>query len=420
MLHLLQARPNPLASGMFCLPRRRCLLVRPPLLRSLVTYKTSAVKEDETVVPTVTDIGISAGKNKETVVPAVTEAKEVMIQSTRAENATNRWLELAKVNLSAMVCFTSAGGYVLTGGSLFDLSILCSLCVGTMLSASSAAAFNQIKERHFDARMARTKNRPLVSGSISVRQAQLFGWATGIGGVGLLYVGTTPITAALSLLTMATYTHIYTPLKRVSCYNTEIGALVGSIPPLMGWTAAMGGTGLFTWEALFLAATLYAWQMHHFMSIAWKYRQDYTRANFAILSVGDKNGVNTSTKGLTWAVLMVALPFISNGCGFTSPWFCITGTIVNLFLILAYWEFYQNRNSRTAGRAMIAGFIQLISFFLLMVCHIENRDNITAFRQISVLGDHWCAYVLERLPLNSLSAHGAITYEDWLRYTCGV
>eukprot|EP00457_Paulinella_chromatophora_P006503 gb/GEZN01006521.1/.p1 GENE.gb/GEZN01006521.1/~~gb/GEZN01006521.1/.p1 ORF type:complete len:438 (+),score=35.16 gb/GEZN01006521.1/:94-1407(+) len=395
MLHLLQARPNPLASrSMFCLPRRRCLLVRPPLLGRLVAYKT---------MPTVTDIGFSAEKNKETVVPAVTEAKEAM-RIQFAAIAKNRWLKLIKLELNALVCFTSAGGYVLTGGSLFDFRIL-SLCVGTMLSASSAAVFNQIKERHFDANMARTKNRPLVSGSISVRQAQLFAWTTGIAGVGLLYVGTTPSTAALSLVTMIIYTRVYTPLKRVTCYNTEVGALVGSIPPLMGWTAAMGETGLFGWEALFLATTLYSWQMHHFMTIAWLYRHDYEKANFVIQSVGDKNGVNTTTKGLAWATFMLTLPLISYGSGFTSPMFCVSGTIVNLCLVLDYDKFYRNPNSRTARKAMLTGIWQLVFFFALMVVHIKNKDDITAFRQLRVFSEHCCAYVNDRLSLNSLREH---------------
>eukprot|EP00808_Paulinella_micropora_P006047 g73643.t1 len=185
-------------------------------------------------------------------------------QSARSAISNNRWSKLIKLELSALVCFTSTGGYVLTGGSLFDVTILSSLLCGTMLSAASAATFNQLKERHLDATMARTRHRPLVSGALSPLQAQAFGWATGIGGVGLLCIGTTPATGALSLLTILTYTQVYTPLKRVSRFNTEVGALVGAIPPVMGWTAAMGSSGILTPEALFLATTLYMWQMHHY------------------------------------------------------------------------------------------------------------------------------------------------------------
>lgn len=188
------------------------------------------------------------------------------------------WAHLTKIELNALVLITSGGGYMLTGGSLFDLYTLIGLLTGTMLCASSAAIVNQLKETAFDANMTRTRHRPLVTGSISKQTGQVAALLCSVGGVGILVSTTTtyltplthrsqlavhycsarfsfhlffsfrvclcvrqgfacnPITAGLGALTIVMYTHMYTPLKRRTRFNTEMGALVGAVPPVMGWT----------------------------------------------------------------------------------------------------------------------------------------------------------------------------------------
>jgi protoheme IX farnesyltransferase len=307
----------------------------------------------------------------------------------------SRWAKLAKLELSALVVVTSSGGYIFTGGSLFDIGTFAGLLVGTTLSAASASTFNQIKERHFDSIMQRTRTRPLVANTISLQAAKMFGWATGVGGVGLLYATTNPTTSLLSLLTILTYTHIYTPLKRKTRFNTEIGALVGAIPPVMGWTAAMGSSGILTPEAMFLALTLYTWQMHHFMTIAWSSRRDYARAGFIMQSLDDPDGAKTVRKGMFWAVSMLPLPFLSTALHFTNPMFIITGTAINAYLIREYYKFYKDRTTRDAKRARYAGFLQLLAFFAFLAFHLESREHIKAFQQLNKMrqdGLNYCVY----------------------------
>jgi protoheme IX farnesyltransferase len=302
---------------------------------------------------------------------------------------------LIKTELSALVCITSAGGYILTGGSLFEIPTFLGLVTGTMMSAASASAFNQLRERNYDSLMQRTRSRPLVSGAITPGQAAAFGWLSGIGGVSLLYATTTPTTAGLALLTIGTYTLVYTPLKRTTRFNTEVGALVGAIPPVMGWTAALGSSGVMQPEALYLAATLYTWQMHHFMTIAWASRKDYARADFVMQSLHDPTGLSTVRKGSAWLASMFTLPAVSTYLGFTNPMFLVTGTAVNLYMARAYWRFYQERTTRSARQAMVAGFIQLLGFFALMTFHLENRDRIQGFQQLDQMrkeGLDWCVY----------------------------
>jgi heme o synthase len=327
------------------------------------------------------------------------------IPSIRQRISQSKWAKLIKLDLSALVCITSAGGYMLTGGSLFEVSTLSGLLSGTMLCAASAAAFNQIIEREHDKLMTRTKLRPLVTNSISVSSALAFGISTGTIGTILLTFLCTPTTGILGVSTILLYALVYTPLKRVTRFNTEVGAIVGAIPPVMGWTAAMGHSGVWHLEAWFLAGTLFSWQMHHFMTIAHARRSDYANAGFVMQSLNDVNGDKTLRKGLAWAGSMFFLPFLGCFAEFTNPMFMLTGSVANLLLFRAYIEFYKDRSSAKARKAMFAGFWQLIALFGLMTFHLQDRDRVQGFRQLDLLrknGLHMCAYhyhkVMSDLP----------------------
>jgi protoheme IX farnesyltransferase len=287
--------------------------------------------------------------------------------------------KLMKRNLSALVVITAGAGYVMSAGPLFSLGTFTGVLLGTSLTAGSAAAFNQIFERKYDAQMQRTQNRPLVTGALSVKTAYRIAYASAITGVGSLYVTTTPMTAALGLVTLLMYTHIYTPMKRTSIYNTEVGAIVGAIPPIMGWTAALNTTGVFSSEAFLLAATLFSWQMHHFMTIAWLRRNDYKNAGFKMMSWDDADGFKTAGKGLFWAGSMTLLPFIAYMGNITaSP--CVAGTAgVNLLLLGFYANFYQQRTSKSARRAMLAGILQLMITFVLMASFMSKHEGSGGF-----------------------------------------
>ncbi|PQE15794.1 protoheme IX farnesyltransferase protein [Rutstroemia sp. NJR-2017a BBW] len=162
-------------------------------------------------------------------------------------------LSLSKPRLSMLVVLTSCSAYtlypvpsllspsLLATPSLSTLTLLF-LTTGTALCAASANTLNMAYEPKFDAQMSRTRNRPLVRKLISTRGAVLFAIATGVVGVGGLYYGVNPTTAFLGAANIFLYAAVYTPLKRITVLNTWIGAIVGGIPPLMGWTAAAGQT----------------------------------------------------------------------------------------------------------------------------------------------------------------------------------
>ena len=155
---------------------------------------------------------------------------------------------------------------------------------GTALSAAGAAALNQWWERADDARMKRTRDRPLPAGRMAPSDALLTGLVLSFSGVLCLALFANPLAAGLAAATIILYVLVYTPLKRVTTLNTIIGAVPGALPPLIGWTAARGSINA---EGVTLFAILFLWQMPHFLAIAWLYRADYAQAGFKMLSEND-------------------------------------------------------------------------------------------------------------------------------------
>jgi len=164
------------------------------------------------------------------------------------------------------VLLTAAAGFYLGAEDRVDLLLLANTLIGTALVAGGTNAWNQIRERDVDSRMARTRRRPLPSGRLTTRAAIWFASAITAGGVAYLGVTVNVLTAALALLTFASYVLLYTPLKRKTSLNTLVGAVPGALPIVGGWTAAGGSLGV---AAAALFWILFLWQLPHFLALAW-------------------------------------------------------------------------------------------------------------------------------------------------------
>ncbi|NXN94386.1 COX10 protein, partial [Rhinopomastus cyanomelas] len=146
---------------------------------------------------------------------------------------------LSKIKLTALVVSTASAGFAMAPVP-FDLTCFLLASLGTGLASCAANSINQFFEVPFDSNMNRTKNRPLVRGQISPLLAVCFAASCGVPGIALLTLGVNPLTGALGAFNIFLYTCCYTPMKRMSIANTWVGAVVGAIPPVMGWTAATG------------------------------------------------------------------------------------------------------------------------------------------------------------------------------------
>jgi protoheme IX farnesyltransferase len=202
------------------------------------------------------------------------------ISARAAPGRTNDWTTLVKARLSLMVLATTLVGFLIAAPSSIDWIRLAWTLAGTFLSAASAAALNQAIEVRHDARMHRTANRPVAAGRMSVAWAVVIGFALGYAGCFILAVRANLLACGLSALTIVLYAAVYTPLKRLTTMNTIVGAVVGAIPPMIGWAAASEGLQRGAWV---LALLLFTWQLPHFFALAWLHREDYERGGFRML-----------------------------------------------------------------------------------------------------------------------------------------
>ncbi len=188
---------------------------------------------------------------------------------------------LAKPRLSTLVVCTAAGGMWLAPGHL-NAARAALLLVGTALVVGAANALNNYLERDLDARMRRTRSRPLPAGRIEPAVALAMGFALPAFAIPAMAMALNPLTALLALVALVSYAGVYTPLKQRTTAALFVGAVPGAIPPLMGWTAV---TGRIDWGGLALFGILFFWQLPHFLAISVYLKEDYARAGHRVFAL---------------------------------------------------------------------------------------------------------------------------------------
>ena len=285
------------------------------------------------------------------------------------------YLELAKARLSALVVTTTMAGFVAAGGPLYDqASLAASVVAGTALCSMSAAALNQIFEVDRDALMKRTQNRPLVTGSLTMSEAKLAAVLWGATGTTLLAAGTDPVTTVLGLGNIGLYAGLYTYMKPRSIYNTFVGAVVGAIPPIMGYTAATSGS-LFDIDAIILGSTLYLWQLPHFFALSYMYRLDYQRGGFNMLSGHERDGERTSSVIMKYSVYLSTVPFVSTFTGVTSSMFALEGIVLNSYALWVANRFRMERTNTNARKVFLTSLWYLPCWLMLFLLHSKVWDE---------------------------------------------
>ncbi len=273
------------------------------------------------------------------------------------------YLQLSKSRIVLMVLITCAAGY-LFGADTVDGLLMVHALLGTALVAAGTNALNQYVEREHDARMHRTRTRPLPAGRITPRAALVFSSAIAV--VGTVYLGLLVnwLTAALGAFTLATYIFIYTPLKRVSTLNTLIGAIPGAIPPLMGWTAATNHIGAGGW---IIFGILFLWQLPHFMAISWLHREDYARGGFAMLAVRDTGGIAVARQAIFYTLALLPVSVAPSLLGLTGTVYFVGAAAAGAALLAATIRFFFDRGPRSARSLFMISNLYLITVMLLLV-----------------------------------------------------
>jgi hypothetical protein len=184
---------------------------------------------------------LSFGKRHDSVEERISPPREeqgmIEVIKQSATFANILW-QLSKGPLSMLVMATAGAGFVLSSHDSYSATRLSLMLFGVALCAGGANAFNQYLERDLDRKMTRTRNRPLPSGRMQPRQAFIAAWLFVVCGIAILLLGCGWLPAVLAGTNAAVYVLIYTPMKRHSSLCTLVGALVGALPPVIGWTAA--------------------------------------------------------------------------------------------------------------------------------------------------------------------------------------
>jgi protoheme IX farnesyltransferase len=209
--------------------------------------------------------------------------------------------QLTKVGISATSTATALAVYLLARGRV-DLGLLW-LFLGVFLLACGACALNEVQEWRLDAQMERTSRRPIPSGRISPRQALALAVGLLESGFLALLFGANLGAAILGLAAVAWYNGLYTPLKRVTAFAVVPGAVIGALPPAIGWVAA--GQSLFDPRCAALCFFFFVWQIPHFWLLVARHGQDYAKAGFpTLLALFDRDRLGRLT--YTWIAATAA------------------------------------------------------------------------------------------------------------------
>ncbi len=287
---------------------------------------------------------------------------------TGAAVAEKGWLavyaDLTKARLTFLVLLTTLVGFYLGYRGPVNYLLMLHTVLGTALVASGASALNQLLEREHDAKMRRTRNRPLPSGRLQPTTVTIFGGVCSCAGLLYLALAVNLTTSVIGAISLLSYLFIYTPLKRVTWLNTAVGAIPGALPPLMGWTAARGELSGEGW-ALF--AILAFWQLPHFLAIAWIYREEYAKAGFVMLPVIDPDGQRTARQAVshTLGLLPISLcPFLFK---LTGPVYFFGALALGLVFIWFAVQFARHLTVTRARHLFLASILYLPLLLVVMV-----------------------------------------------------
>jgi protoheme IX farnesyltransferase len=302
--------------------------------------------------------------NSPTAVSAARTAADPQSTSRPMGAVLRDYLVLAKPEISSVVTLSAFAGFLVGSPTGLDGGVLFWSMFGTALCAGGVGMLNHVFERRYDAQMKRTANRPLPGGRVDPDRARDVGVLLVCTAVGILCPLVNALTAILAALTAVLYLFVYTPLKRETKWNTLIGTVPGALPALGGYTAATGHLGAGGWAVFGILA---AWQVPHFLSLAWMYRKDYERGDYAMLPVVEPEGDSTAAQMIGFAALLVpvsVLPAFTGAAG----WVYGAGVVpLGVWFLWTTIVFHGERTGQKARRVLKASVFYIPGLVSLLL-----------------------------------------------------
>jgi len=278
---------------------------------------------------------------------------------------------LCKPKVVIVMLTTAWVGMSLATPNKIPISIFILGTIGIAFSASAAAVINHLVDRHIDAKMQRTRHRPIASGRINALTALLFSLTLGILGIFVLFFFVNPLTAILTFLTVLGYAVLYTLfLKHKTPQNIVIGGLAGAMPPLLGWTTVSGELNAYAWV---LVLIIFTWTPPHFWALAIYRRKDYQNANIPMLPV--THGVRfTKLCVVLYTILLFLtslLPYLTQMSG---TYYFIAALFLGVAFLIQTLVLYKTNKDEVALKTFSFSILYLLLLF------------------IALLWDHYCPW----------------------------
>lgn len=294
-------------------------------------------------------------------------------------------VELTKPGITRLVTITALVGLLLSGlhnnltGLTTWITLIIGCTVGTALSSGGANALNMWYESDLDARMDRTKSRPIPSTRLTPRFVLLYGLGISALGAIILALTLSLLSAIVAIVTAALYVVIYTPLKTRTITNTLVGAIPGALPTLIGTCALSQATGFAKLAdpiGLMLFTLMFVWQLPHFFAIAWMCRHDYERGGFRMLPAIDASGNHTAsilifTSLLLIPVTLAPLWIVPDLAGLPTA---IAAVLLGLLMVVLSIKFATIRTDRAARIVFFGSIIHLPLYMLVFVADALLRS----------------------------------------------
>ncbi|OGS70077.1 MAG: protoheme IX farnesyltransferase [Flavobacteria bacterium RIFCSPLOWO2_12_FULL_35_11] len=276
--------------------------------------------------------------------------------------------QLTKVGLSLSVVFSSLAGYLLAVEEI-QVSILILLAIGGYLMVGASNAFNQIIEKDTDALMKRTMNRPLPTGRMHVSMAMVIAVSFTILGLAILY-SINPKSALFGAISIFLYTSIYTPLKSITPLAVFVGAIPGAIPFMLGWVAA---TDDFSIEPGILFLIQFFWQFPHFWAIAWLQYDEYKKAGFNLMPMGQKNK-KAVVQIIIYTICLIIVSVIPvlklTGNFYIYPVTAVILAFLGGIMLFYAVKLYKNQTNKEARQLMLSSVLYIT---LVQVIYVVDK-----------------------------------------------
>ena len=295
-------------------------------------------------------------------------------EKTTKNSKLKTYMVFTKFRLSALVIVSALSGYLFVGGG-WNINLLY-LLIGGMLVTAASNGSNQICEQEFDILMDRTKNRPLPTKEMTVKEAYavvIFSLAVGLTLLYLINLNS----ALLGLAAYVSYVFMYTPMKRKSPWAVFVGAIPGALPPMIGAVAVTGEFGLIPGVLFFVQ---FVWQFPHFWAIAWVSFDDYKAGGFSLLPSKTGKSKNSAFQIVVYSLALIPfslLPWMLEITGIVS---FVIALILGLWFFFLSWKLFMTCDDKDARKLMFASFIYLpiIQFVYVFDANTEMIKSLLA------------------------------------------